>query len=162
MLLYHGTPNIFSEPSLAKCKPHRDFGCGFYLAQNFSDALPLAIKHSRVGYVYTYTFEETDDLNIIKLDGYSDKWLELVVKARLGYPPNADLVIGNTAGGGVNLKDKFAKLRHSNTSVQEAISLMRNEIVNTNLGVQYAFLTPKALSRLNKIESELLEREDIQ
>ena len=76
MPLYHGTPNIFGEPSLAKCKSHRDFGCGFYLAQNFQDALPLAIKHSCIGYVYTYVLKGTDDLNVITFDGYSDEWLE--------------------------------------------------------------------------------------
>lgn len=160
MLLYHGTPNIFSEPSLAMCKPHRDFGCGFYLAQDFNDALPLAIKHSRIGYVYTYVLKDTDDLNVITLDGYSDEWLELVVKARLGFPPNVDLVIGNTAGGGANLKNRFTKLRNSNATVQEAINLMRDELTNTSLGIQYCFLTPKALSKLQKINGEMFERED--
>lgn len=161
MLLYHGTPNIFSEPSLAKCKPHRDFGCGFYLAQNFQDALPLAIKHSRIGYVYTYVLKDIDDLNVITLDGYSDEWLELVVKARMGFPPNADLVIGNTAGGGANLKDKFTKLRNSDASVKEVINLMRDELTKTSLGIQYCFLTPKALSKLQKINGEMFEREAI-
>lgn len=159
MLLYHGTPNIFSEPSLAKCKPHRDFGCGFYLAPNFQDALPLAIKHSHIGYVYTYVFKDADDLNVIILDGYSDEWLELVVKARMGFPPNADLVIGNTAGGGVNLKDKFTKLRNGNATTEEAINLMRDELTNAGLGVQYCFLTPKALRKLKKINEEVYERE---
>ena len=31
MYLYHGTPADFDVPTLNKCKPHRDFGCGFYL-----------------------------------------------------------------------------------------------------------------------------------
>lgn len=59
MLLYHGTPNEFSEPSLAKCKPHRDFGCGFYLAQNYFDALPMAIKNSTIGFVQTYELDDS-------------------------------------------------------------------------------------------------------
>ena len=40
MYLYHGTPADFDVPTLNKCKPHRDFGCGFYLATNYFDALP--------------------------------------------------------------------------------------------------------------------------
>ena len=49
MYLYHGTPADFDVPTLNKCKPHRDFGCGFYLATNYFDALPMAVKNSRGG-----------------------------------------------------------------------------------------------------------------
>lgn len=44
MYLYHGTPADFDVPTLNKCKPHRDFGRGFYLATNYFDALPMAVK----------------------------------------------------------------------------------------------------------------------
>ena len=161
MLLYHGTPSRFNEPSLEMCKPHRDFGCGFYLAQNYYDALPLSIKHSSSGFVYTYELSDTDGLSTIVLDGYSDEWLNLVVRARLGSPPNVDLVIGNMAGGGANLKSKFSKFRNSNTPVQEVSAIMRSELTNTNLGIQYAFLTSKALSKLRIIDIEIIEREDV-
>lgn len=161
MLLYHGTPNEFSEPSLAKCKPHRDFGCGFYLAQNYFDALPMAIKNSTIGFVHTYELDDTDGLTTLCLDGYSDEWLDVVVRSRLGSSPNADLVIGNMAGGGANLKSKFSKLRNSGASVQDACVLMRSELTNTNLGIQYAFLTSKAISKLRLIDIEMIEREDV-
>ena len=36
MYLYHGTPADFDVPTLNKCKPHRDFGCGFILPQIIS------------------------------------------------------------------------------------------------------------------------------
>ena len=52
MYLYHGTPADFDVPTLNKCKPHRDFGCGFYLATNYFDALPMAVKNSRVGWTF--------------------------------------------------------------------------------------------------------------
>ena len=48
MYLYHGTPADFDVPTLNKCKPHRDFGCGFYLATNYFDALPM--KGLRTGF----------------------------------------------------------------------------------------------------------------
>lgn len=161
MLLYHGTSSEFSKPSLEMCKPHRDFGCGFYLAQNYYDALPLAIKHSRTGFVYTYELSDTSGLSTIVLDGYSDEWLDLVVQARLGSYPNVDLVIGNMAGGGANLKSKFSKFRNSNTPVREVSATMRSELTNTSLGIQYAFLTSKALSKLRLIDIEIIEREDV-
>lgn len=49
MYLYHGTPADFDVPTLSKCKPHRDFGCGFYLAPNYFDALPMQSKTLGLG-----------------------------------------------------------------------------------------------------------------
>jgi len=161
VLLYHGTPNEFDIPSLTMCKPHRDFGRGFYLAAEYFDALPMAIKNASVGYVKTYEFCGAEDLDVIELNGYSDAWLELVIGSRLGACPNVDLVIGNTAGGGTNLQSKFSKLRRAGVSIREASALMRSELTNTKLGVQYCFLTPRAISKLRLVETEIIEREDI-
>lgn len=160
LTLYHGTSKQFATPSLEFAKPYRDFGRAFYLAENYFDALPMAIKNSRQGYVYTYELEDTDGLNMLILDGYSDEWLSFVVQSRLGARSDFDLVIGNTAGGGANLKSKFSKLRRSDTCVKEAMIAVRNELTHTKLGVQYAFLTQEALSRLKLTEAEQIFRED--
>ena len=110
MYLYHGTPADFDVPTLNKCKPHRDFGCGFYLATNYFDALPMAVKNSRVGYVQTYLLTDLDGLSVLEFDERSEDWLRFVVSSRLGTAPNVDLVIGYMAGGGSNLKSKFTKV----------------------------------------------------
>lgn len=150
MYLYHGTPADFDVPTLNKCKPHRDFGCGFYLATNYFDALPMAVKNSRVGYVQTYLLTDLDGLSVLEFDERSEDWLRFVVSSRLGTAPNVDLVIGYMAGGGSNLKSKFTKLRNSNVSIDVAATAMRKQLTSTQLGVQYAFLTEKALSKLVK------------
>lgn len=90
MYLYHGTPADFDVPTLNKCKPHRDFGCGFYLAINYFDALPMAVKNSRVGYVQTYLLTDLDGLSVLEFDERSEDWLRFVVSSRLGTAPNAD------------------------------------------------------------------------
>lgn len=160
MLLYHGTPMNFDIPSLEKCKPHRDFGRGFYLAQNYFDALPMSIKNSYYGVVQTYELEDIGDLNVLVLDGYSDEWLSFVVRSRLGAVSDYDIVIGNMAAGGANLKAKFSKFRANNVAADEVAAIMINELTRTALGVQYAFLTPVALSKLRLINTEIIERED--
>lgn len=160
MYLYHGTPADFNVPTLSKCKPHRDFGCGFYLAQNYFDALPMAVKNSKVGYVQTYLLTDLDGLSVLEFGDRSDEWLRLVVSSRLGNTPNVDLVIGYMAGGSNNLKSKFAKLRNNNASVSEAAATMWKELTSTQLGVQYAFLTEKALSKLIMVSTEIVEMED--
>lgn len=143
-----------------KCKPHRDFGCGFYLATNYFDALPMAVKNSRVGYVQTYLLTDLDGLSVLEFDERSEDWLRFVVSSRLGTAPNVDLVIGYMAGGGSNLKSKFTKLRNSNVSIDVAATAMRKELTSTQLGVQYAFLTEKALSKLVRVSTEIVEMED--
>lgn len=88
MYLYHGTPADFDVPTLNKCKPHRDFGCGFYLATNYFDALPMAVKNSRVGYVQTYLLTDLEGLSVLEFDERSEDWLRFVVSSRLGTAPN--------------------------------------------------------------------------
>ena len=161
MYLYHGTPVSFTAPSLSFCKPYRDFGCGFYLAPNYFDALPMAIKHSPTGFIQTYTIKDLDDLLVLEFTGYSEAWLQFVVASRLGYvSAEYDLVIGNMAGGGANLKSKFSKFRRANKPVTEVMTIMKHDLTSTNLGLQYAFLTEKALSKLTLIDTEMVERED--
>lgn len=161
MYLYHGTSASFAVPSLSLCKPHRDFGCGFYLASNYFDALPMAIKHSSIGFIQTYAAEDLDGLSVLEFTGYSEVWLQFVVASRLGYASaEYDLVIGNMAGGGANLKSKFSKFRRANKPVTEVMTIMKHDLISTNLGLQYAFLTEKALSKLTLIDTEMVERED--
>lgn len=160
MPLYHGTMAEFSEPCLEKCKPHRDFGCGFYLAPNYLDALTMAIKNSRIGYVQSYGLDDMDRLNILEFEGYSDEWLKFVVQSRLGRKSNFDLVIGNMAGGGRNLKSKFSKYRSSGASVEEVSANMKNELTSTTLGIQYAFLTQESISRLKLLDVETIMKEE--
>ena len=160
MLLYHGTPMNFDIPSLEKCKPHRDFGRGFYLAPNYYDALPMSIKNSYFGIVQTYELLDINGLNVLVLDGYSDEWLHFVVSSRLGTTSEFDIVIGNMAAGGANLKVKFSKFRANNIAIDEVSMLMKKQLTSTKLGVQYAFLTPAALSKLRLINVETIERED--
>lgn len=158
--MFHGTPASFTTPSLSFCKPYRDFGCGFYLTPNYMDALPMAIKHTCVGYVNVYELTELKSLRFLILRGFSDDWLRFVVLSRLGFSSEYDLVIGKTAAGGTNLKSKFAQFCHASTPPQEVASIMRNELTHTSLGIQYGFLTPKALSMLKLVDIEQIERED--
>lgn len=116
--------------------------------------------YSTVGYVQTYLLTDLDGLSVLEFGDRSDEWLRLVVSSRLGNTPNVDLVIGYMAGGGNNLKSKFAKLRSNNASVSEAAAAMWKELTSTQLGVQYAFLTEKALSKLIMVSTEIVEMED--
>ena len=42
MILYHGTNKAFDTIDLTKSKPNKDFGQGFYLSREYSQAMAMA------------------------------------------------------------------------------------------------------------------------
>lgn len=42
MILYHGTNKAFDTIDLTKSKPNKDFGQGFYLSREYSQAMEMA------------------------------------------------------------------------------------------------------------------------
>jgi hypothetical protein len=42
MILYHGTNVVFDEIDLTKSKPNKDFGQGFYLSREYTQAMDMA------------------------------------------------------------------------------------------------------------------------
>ena len=42
MILYHGTNAEFGEIDLCKSKPNKDFGQGFYLSREYTQAMVMA------------------------------------------------------------------------------------------------------------------------
>jgi hypothetical protein len=42
MILYHGTNADFGEIDLRKSKPNKDFGQGFYLSREYTQAMAMA------------------------------------------------------------------------------------------------------------------------
>lgn len=55
MRLYHGSNMVIEHPDLARCKPYKDFGKGFYLSADKEQALALAkTESSRDSRGWTY------------------------------------------------------------------------------------------------------------
>ena len=44
MILYHGTNKAFDTIDLTKSKPNKDFGQGFYLSREYSQAMKNQIS----------------------------------------------------------------------------------------------------------------------
>ena len=102
--LYHGTDCLFETVDLEKSSDYRDFGKGFYTTTIASQAESWARSKklrngSQTAYVYVYTIELTDDLNIKEFDGLSEEWLEMIkVNRRYGGVQHSfDVVIGPVA-----------------------------------------------------------------
>ena len=73
MILYHGTNADFGEIDLRKSKPNKDFGQGFYLSREYTQALATVINsdtyqrlqrdttglyYQSSGYVYSFLQNE--------------------------------------------------------------------------------------------------------
>jgi hypothetical protein len=90
MKLYHGSYIKIKEIDLSKGERNRDFGQGFYVTKfrhHAEDwAMKICRKHGNDGFVTEFDFYETyfenPRYNVLRFDGYSDKWLDFVVMNR--------------------------------------------------------------------------------
>ena len=90
MKLYHGSTVEIKEIDIAKSKPNKDFGRGFYLSADRLQAQRLAeYKAYQIGgnpVVNVYDFDErllTDGtLKVRRFDSYSKDWAEFIFANR--------------------------------------------------------------------------------
>lgn len=153
-LLFH-----FDTPDISRGKSFRDFGIGFYLAENEIDSLSIAVKDSWDGYLYTYEADETlfEKFNICEFDGFSDEWLRFVYDNRMGKKDTSyDIIIGPTAGGPVN--DMFEDARRHNIPYEDMKSKMEREITDTKFGHQWCITNPEVMDYIVKIDEEYITR----
>lgn len=158
--LYHGSPFEFDYPDPAKGKSHRDFGPGFYLAEEEIDALSIAVKDSWSGFVYTYEADDDalfSDFRSIEFDGFDEEWARFVFECRM-YDDNDgyDVIVGQTAGGHVN--DLFEQWRADQVEFEEVVGRMLREVTNTKFGIQWCITNDGPLECLELVNVEEITR----
>ena len=107
MKVYHGSYTEVSVIDLSKCELGRDFGRGFYVTKLREQAEFWAKRKGRVNnsdsVVSEYTFYENAyehyNLNVLRFEGYNEKWLDFVVANRSpdATAHNYDIVEGPVA-----------------------------------------------------------------
>lgn len=157
MKLYHGSTVDIAEIDLAKSKPNKDFGRGFYLSDNWQQAMRLAeYKAFQIGgtpMVNVYDFDETllkdGTLNVREFDDYSKEWAEFVFENRQSPSGdsvhNYDVVVGPIANDkvGVQVRKYLDKEISLDTFLQN-LKYMKG------VTFQYFFGTQKAIKYLSK------------
>lgn len=92
MILYHGSNMVIDRIDLEKSKPNKDFGRGFYLSENETQAKEMAVfKSMQLGgepVVTKFEFDK-DILNSSALhtrifEDYSEEWADFVFSNREG------------------------------------------------------------------------------
>ena len=155
--LYHGTDARFNNISLDKAKAFKDFGKGFYLTSIPEQAVEWARSRgdqhrNEQVFVYKYrvnTAWMTDEFAIKECRLYSEEWLELIYRCRMGvFDPPYDIIYDRMADGRIN--ETLEKYRQDKLSALGALQDLTRWRRKRD---QYCFKTEKACA--------LLEREGV-
>lgn len=164
MKLYHGSNLEIMTIDLDKCRPHKDFGRGFYLTDLPEQAVKMAQRVARIygGSPVVTCFEmDMDELmkaghSVRIFDAPDQNWAMFVMnnRARTPVDPSCgecnlsnqyDVVIGPVAN------DDLALLFRQFEAEWITMDILVHEMEFKSLTSQYSFHTPKAVAHLRKV-----------
>ena len=155
MILYHGSNIAINKIDLSKSKPNKDFGQGFYLSDNESQAINMtSFKSMQLGgepLVTRFEFDaEILNRTILRIKiyrDYSPEWAEFVLSNRDGIPVEQyDIVYGPIANDNIGIQ--IRKLKSGN--IDKAEFLNRLKYVK-GITFQYYFGSEDAIKYLKRI-----------
>lgn len=157
MILYHGTNQDFSEIDIRKSKPNKDFGQGFYLSREYSQAMDMAktkVEQLETGTptVQTYEADESqmEGLRVLRFDDYSEDWAKFILLNRNNSTPmpahDYDIVIGPIANDRVGVQ-----LWKYETQAIDLPTLVHNLRNMKGITFQYYFGTDRAIKILKRL-----------
>ena len=152
MKLYHGSNCKIDEIDLAKSKPFKDFGKGFYLSDDMAQAMDMANFKSLIsggipvvtGFEFDTLGLDSSGLKIKRFESYSDEWLDFIVANREGYNVEKyDFVYGPIADDKVGFQ-----LRRYKDEVIDRTELMERLKYMKGITFQYFFGSADAIKCL--------------
>lgn len=169
--LLHGSPTTVPKPSLALCRPHNDYGPGFYCTQSFQLASEWACPTLADGYVNEYRLD-TAGLALLDLaDGSHSvlNWIAVLLANRtfetsLGAMEEArQFVIDNYAVSlegadlvhGYRADDSYFAFARAFLSNRIGVSGLRKALFEGGLGYQIMLRSEVAFQQLTWAGSTL-------
>ena len=157
MILYHGTNKEFDSIDLKKSKPNKDFGQGFYLSREYSQAMEMAktkIEQLKTGTpkVLTYEVDEVqmNQLKVLRFESYSLEWAQFILLNRNNDSTKPahdyDIVFGPIANDRVGVQ-----LWKFENNIIDMETFEKNLHRMEGITFQYFFGTEKAISKLKKL-----------
>ncbi len=157
LILYHGSDSFFEKIDLEKSQNRRDFGKGFYTTVLEEQARNWAYKQmlrngKTESYVYKFSFEESQDLNIKHFDSLNMEWLEFIKlnRSKGGIQHDFDVVIGPVADD--NTMQTVQLYLLGTIKADEAVERLKYNDVNN----QVSFHTEKAVEKLVLLNRSVL------
>lgn len=162
MKLYHGSNMSIDEIDLKRGRRGKDFGQGFYLSADRSQALMMADRtvdreESGEATLTTYLFDDSvlfnpSDLKVKLFEGYTKEWAEFIMMNRsnrtLTPAHDYDIVYGPIADDKVGLQISRYQLQY--IAMEELI----RQLSFIRPTYQYFFGTERAILLLHKIEAK--------
>lgn len=155
MILYLGSNGYIEEIDLSKSKPNKDFGKGFYLSDDKTQAGQMAkFKALTLGGEPIVTTFEVDDnilsntnLRVKCFSEYSQDWADFVFANREGNKSDTyDIVYGPIANDKIGLQ--MRKLKDGNIDKAEFLNRLKYMQGAT---YQYYFGTESAIKYLKRL-----------
>ena len=145
MILYHGSNIVIEHIDLAKCKPYKDFGQGFYLTEIEEQAFEMAKRTAKI-----YGGESAfDRLTVKRFNEPSEEWALFVMANRSKnniHPTHSfDIVVGPVAD------DTIATLFRNFDDGIIDLPMLVNGLRYKKISSQYFFHSADAIKYLKKI-----------
>jgi hypothetical protein len=158
MILYHGSNTAIEAIDFDKCKPFKDFGCGFYLTEIEQQAKLMARRTASIyggeAVVSVFEFDESaalndSELSVKRFDEPDEEWALFVMnnRSRTHKHPchEYDLVIGPVAD------DTIATLfRNFDDGIIDLTTLVSG-LKFKKISSQYFFHSRKAVAYLQAL-----------
>ena len=157
MILYHGTNKAFDTIDLTKSKPNKDFGQGFYLSREYSQAMEMAktkFDQIKTGFPTVLTYEvdeqQMNQLKVLRFDAYTCEWAQFILMNRRNDTNNPmhdyDIVYGPIANDKVGVQ-----LWKFENQMIDLETFTRNLHRMEGITFQYFFGTERAIKLLKKL-----------
>ena len=173
LTLYHGSPCIVQEPSLAAGKPNNDYGRGFYCTTQLPLAKEWACKAGHDGFANRFTLETHGLATLDLLDGTHSvlEWIALLLANRtfdletqLAVDTRAYLVdhfLPSLAGTdlviGYRADDSYFAFAEEFVSGALPLRALNRALHLGNLGEQVALVSERAFGQLSFVDAEPAE-----
>ena len=156
--LYHGSTVDIKHIDLAKSRPNKDFGRGFYLSADRQQAWRMgefkALIEGGSPVMNTYLFDEniltSNELNVLTFESYTREWADFIFLNRNNKHSdpvhNYDIVYGPIANDRVGVQ--IGKYEAGDISLDQ---FLENLKYMKGVTFQYYFGTERAISKLKKI-----------
>lgn len=155
--LYHGSVFKFDTPNLNKGLKAKDFGKGFYLISDPTQATNFIYLKSRrslkkVGYLYTFQYIANQDLDIIRFTSADYLWLSCIISNRvysLDNCNNYDIIIGKVADDKTyRVLNNYLMGDYGEPHSSQAIDMAIKSLRPLSLTDQFCFKTQRSLNSL--------------
>lgn len=155
MRLYHGSNTKIEQIDLAKCKPYKDFGQGFYLTEIKEQAEQMARRTATIyggdPIVTEFEFDESalNVLSVKRFENPSEEWALFVMANRSRentHPTHSfDIVVGPVAD------DTIATLFRNFDDGIIDLQMLVNGLRYKKISSQYFFHTESAIHYLRSL-----------